>query len=97
MYGASRKVNAAQVRELVGAAQYAECTRAMIATDGELLKEALEIARSSVWKLGMSRCPPIPRRGPSRSNPRRRRRSEQAAGPSGGSGSTTLSRSLDKR
>ena len=49
MYGLARKVNAAQIRELVGAAQYADCERAMIVTDGELLDDA----RRTAEKLGV--------------------------------------------
>jgi hypothetical protein len=44
MYGTTRRVNAGQVRELVGAALYADCTRGMIITDGELLESAAEAA-----------------------------------------------------
>lgn len=49
LYGSSRRVNAAQIRELVGAAQYADCSSAMLVTDGELLDTAWDTAR----KLGV--------------------------------------------
>lgn len=58
MYGAARRVNAAQVRELVGAAQFADCDAAMLATDGELL----DTAREAADKLGVEiRHVPVPR------------------------------------
>src|SRR3712207_117232 len=44
MYGTTRRVNAAQVRELFGAAQFADCDGALLVTDGELLETARETA-----------------------------------------------------
>lgn len=47
MYGGStRRVNAATVMELYGAAAYAKCEQAMIATDGDLLPEARKVAEA---------------------------------------------------
>jgi len=73
MYRTTRRVNAAQVRELVGAAQFADCTGAMLVTDGELLDTAQEAAD----KLGVEiRHVPVPRQtrtavepAPARSGP----------------------------
>ncbi len=45
MYGAaSRHVSREAVMELVGAAKYADCTRAMLVTDGSLTNEARRVA-----------------------------------------------------
>jgi hypothetical protein len=44
MYGGGRKVNRAMVMQLYGAAAYFECTSAVLATDGELLPDAMEVA-----------------------------------------------------
>lgn len=46
MYGSgSRKINRQMVMELHGAKDYFDCTKAVIATDGVLLPDALEVAR----------------------------------------------------
>lgn len=46
MYGCStRKINRQMVMELHGAKDYFDCTKAIIATDGILLSDALEVAR----------------------------------------------------
>lgn len=47
--GSSRKVNRQMVMELHGVAAYFDCQRAVLATDGELLPSALEVAK----KLGI--------------------------------------------
>lgn len=47
--GANRPVAATMVRELYGAAAYADCSEAMIFTDGRVLEEAREVAA----KLGI--------------------------------------------
>jgi len=61
MYGGStRPVNRAQVMELHGAAAYFDCTRAVVATDGRLMSDALAVAA----KLGIEilRLPAVERR-----------------------------------
>ncbi|MCK9280907.1 MAG: restriction endonuclease [Melioribacteraceae bacterium] len=46
MYGGgSRKINRQMVMELHGAKDYFDCTKAVIATDGALLPDAIEVAR----------------------------------------------------
>ena len=46
MYGSgTRKINRQMVMELHGAKDYFECTKAVIATDGVLLSDALEVAQ----------------------------------------------------
>lgn len=46
MYGGgTRKINRQMVMELHGAKDYFDCTRAVIATDGSLLPDALEVAK----------------------------------------------------
>lgn len=50
MYGGStRKVNRQTMMELYGAAAYFDCTKAVLATDGEVLTDAKEVAH----KLGI--------------------------------------------
>ncbi|MSR98488.1 restriction endonuclease [Arthrobacter sp. BL-252-APC-1A] len=49
MYGTARRVNRQMVMELHGAKDYFDCDRAVIATDGELLPDAREVAA----KLGI--------------------------------------------
>ena len=50
MYGGStRKVNRQTMMELYGAAAYFDCTKAVLATDGEVLADAKEVAN----KLGI--------------------------------------------
>lgn len=49
MYGTARRVNRQMVMELHGAKDYFDCDRAVIATDGELLLDAREVAA----KLGI--------------------------------------------
>ena len=50
MYGgSSRKVNRRMIMELYGAAAFQECTAAVLATDGEVLPDAKEVAE----KLGI--------------------------------------------
>ncbi len=50
MYGgSSRKVNRRMIMELYGAAAFQECTSAVLATDGEVLSDAKEVAE----KLGI--------------------------------------------
>lgn len=48
-YGTARRVNRQMVMELHGAKDYFDCDRAVIATDGELLPDAREVAE----KLGI--------------------------------------------
>ncbi len=46
MYGSgTRKINRQMVMELHGAKDYFDCTKAVIATDGKLLSDALEVAK----------------------------------------------------
>jgi restriction system protein len=46
MYGSgTRKINRQMVMELHGAKDYFDCTKAVIATDGDLLPDAIEVAR----------------------------------------------------
>ena len=46
MYGhTSRKVNRAAIMELHGAMAYQHCTKAILATDGELLEDAIKVAK----------------------------------------------------
>lgn len=46
MYGSgTRKINRQMVMELHGAKDYFDCTKAIIATDGKLLDDALEVAK----------------------------------------------------
>ena len=47
--GSNRPVNAQVVMELYGAAAYADCANAMVATDGRVLPDAEEVAA----KLGI--------------------------------------------
>ena len=48
MYGGStRKVNRQTMMELYGAAAYFDCTKAVLATDGEVLTDAKEVAINS--------------------------------------------------
>lgn len=50
MYGSgSRKINRQMIMELHGAKDYFDCTKAIIATDGKLLDDALEVSK----KLGI--------------------------------------------
>ena len=45
MYGGgTRKINRQMIMELHGAKDYFDCTKAVIATDGKLLADALEVA-----------------------------------------------------
>lgn len=44
LYGKSRKINRQMVMELHGAKDYFDCNKAMIFTDGNVLKDALEVA-----------------------------------------------------
>jgi hypothetical protein len=44
MYGSGRKINRQMVMELFGAKEYFDCTRAIIATDGVFLKDAILVA-----------------------------------------------------
>lgn len=50
--GSNRPVNAQVVMELYGAAAYADCAIAMIATDGRVLPDAERSPRSSVLRSG---------------------------------------------
>ena len=45
MYGNKRKVNRAAIMQLYGAMAYQDCTKAVIATDGELLDDAISVAK----------------------------------------------------
>lgn len=45
MYGSGRKINRQMVMELHGAKDYFDCTKAVIATDGSFLADALEVAK----------------------------------------------------
>ena len=47
--GSTRKVNRQMIRELHGAKDYYDCTKAIMATDGELMADAKEVAE----KLGI--------------------------------------------
>lgn len=40
-----RKVNRAAIMQLYGAMAYQDCTKAVIATDGELLDDAISVAK----------------------------------------------------
>lgn len=44
MYGNKRKVNRATIMQLYGAMAYQDCTKAVIATNGELLDDAISVA-----------------------------------------------------
>lgn len=57
MYGAGRPVNAQIVMQLFGAASYQDCTDVMLATEGRVLNEAVQVAD----KLGIEiRQIPVP-------------------------------------
>ena len=45
MYGSGRKVNRQMVMELHGVKDYFDCTKAIIATDGSFLKDAILVAK----------------------------------------------------
>ncbi len=45
MYGSGRKINRQMVMELHGAKDYFDCTKAVIATDGSFLADAIEVAK----------------------------------------------------
>lgn len=45
MYGNSRKVNRSTIMQLHGAMAFQKCTKAVLATDGELLDDAIEVAQ----------------------------------------------------
>lgn len=47
MYGNKRKVNRAAIMQLYGAMAYQDCTKAVIATDGELLDDAISVAKKA--------------------------------------------------
>jgi len=50
MYGeSSRSVNRRVIMELYGASAYQDCTRAILATNGDILPDAIEVAN----KLGI--------------------------------------------
>jgi Holliday junction resolvase-like predicted endonuclease len=51
MYGNGRKINRQMVMELHGAKDYFDCTRAIIATDGSFLKDAVLVAKK--LKIGI--------------------------------------------
>lgn len=44
MYGNGRKINRNMIMELYGASHYFDCTRAVIATDGAILPDAIKVA-----------------------------------------------------
>lgn len=47
MYGeSSRKINRQMIFELYGAAAYADCNKAIIATNGRVLDDAREVAEN---------------------------------------------------
>lgn len=45
MYGSGRKINRQMIMELHGSKDYFDCTKALIATDGSFLTDALEVAK----------------------------------------------------
>jgi len=61
MYGGStRRVNRQALMELHGAAAYFDCTRAVLATNGELLPDAVDVAAKlgiEVIRVGSDRAP----------------------------------------
>lgn len=66
MYGSGRKINRQMVMELHGAKDYFDCTKAVIATDGSFLADAIEVAKKlKIEILYIDSAQPLPIKKPS--------------------------------
>jgi restriction system protein len=61
IYGTTRRVNRAAVMQLHGASAYFDCTGALLATDGELLSDAQEVAEKLNIAVRSIRSGDVPR------------------------------------
>jgi restriction system protein len=57
MYGKSRKVNRSMIMELHGSKDYFGCNKAILVTNGEILPDAVEVAKRLQIELQIIECP----------------------------------------